>query len=85
MLFVRQFLHPLLAPELPEEMSRTFLARCLPVLLSLAALMEKACGTPSGMTLISRQEMGKSENIFSLLSQGSSCALTFSLQWHRMM
>lgn len=40
---------------------------------------------PSGLTLLSRQEMGKSENIFSLLSQGSSCALTFSLQWLRMM
>ncbi|CAN8186730.1 unnamed protein product [Coccothraustes coccothraustes] len=44
-LFVRQFLHPPVTPEFPEETSPTFLAQCLPVLLSLAALMEKACGT----------------------------------------
>lgn len=60
-----------------EETSRTFLALCLPAVLSLAALMEEPVAQPSGMTLLSRQEMGKSENIFSLLSQGSSCALTF--------
>lgn len=81
MLSVRQFLHPLVTPEFPKEMSCTFLAPCLPVLLSLAGLMEKPVAQPSGMALLSRQEMGKSESIFSLLSQGSSCALTFSLQW----